>query len=230
MIPLKDDAPRITTPYITYFLIMVNTLVFLFQSMLGREAGQLFVYQFGLVPANIAGWLSGMVHVPANVIFLPVLTSMFLHGSLLHLLFNMWALWIFGDNVEDHLGHFLYLAMYLVTGIAASVMHTLFNLHSVIPSVGASGAIAGIMGAYFVLYPRARVLTFAFVFFLWLPAWLVLGFWFVGQFLSGAATAIAATASTTGGIAFWAHVGGFAAGVLLIRLFPARPRRYHYGM
>jgi membrane associated rhomboid family serine protease len=86
------------------------------------------------------------------------------------------------------------------------------------------------MGAYFVLYPRARVLTFAFVFFLWLPAWLVLGFWFVGQFLSGAATAIAATASTTGGIAFWAHVGGFAAGVLLIRLFPARPRRYHYGM
>lgn len=230
MIPLKDDAPRITTPYITYFLIIANTLVFLFQSMLGREAGQLFVFQFGLVPANITGWLSGTVHIPADTVFLPVLTSMFLHGSVLHLVFNMWALWIFGDNVEDHLGHFLYLAMYLVTGVAASVVHTLFNLHSVIPSVGASGAIAGIMGAYFVLYPRARVLTFFFVFFLWLPAWLVLGFWFVGQFLSGAATAIAATANTTGGIAFWAHVGGFVTGVLLIRLFPSRPRRYHYGM
>src|SRR5436190_854102 len=103
MIPLKDDAPRITTPYITYFLIIANTLVFLFQSMLGRESGQLFVYQFGLVPANVVGWLTGIVQVPAEMVFLPILTSMFLHGSLPHLVFNMWALWIFGDNVEDHL-------------------------------------------------------------------------------------------------------------------------------
>jgi membrane associated rhomboid family serine protease len=230
MIPLKDDAPRITTPYITYFLIVANTLVFLFQSLLGREAGQLFVYQFGLVPANITGWLTGTVHVPAEMVFLPILTSMFLHGSLWHIVGNMWALWIFGDNVEDHLGHFLYLAMYLATGIVGSLLHLMFNLHSVIPSVGASGAIAGIMGAYFVLYPRARVLTFFFVFFLWLPAWLVLIFWFAEQFLSGAAMAIATTANTAGGVAVWAHVGGFAAGVLLIRLFPAKPRRYHYGI
>ena len=231
MIPLKDDAPRITTPYITFFLIAVNTIVFLFQSMLGREAGQLFVYQFGLVPANVTGWLSGTVHVPADIVFLPILTSMFLHASWWHIIGNMWFLWIFGDNVEDHLGHFLYLVMYLGTGIAGSLLHMAFNLNSTIPSVGASGAIAGVMGAYFVLYPRARVLTlvpFFFVFFIWLPAWVWLGIWFIGQSLAGAATAIAVNGSA--GVAVWAHVGGFVAGVLLIKLLPARPRRYHYGI
>ncbi len=233
MIPLKDDAPRITTPGITYFLIIANTVVFLFEWLLAPTARQGFVYQFGLVPANLTGLFSGALRIPTEGALIPVFTSMFLHGSWLHLIANMWALWIFGDNVEDHLGHFLYLLMYLISGIAASVVHWFFNLNSTIPSVGASGAIAGIMGAYFVLYPRARVLTivpFFFVFFLWLPAWIVLGYWFVAQFLSGAATAIAATSSTTGGIAFWAHVGGFLAGVLLIRLFPSRPRRYRYGI
>ena len=122
---------------------------------------------------------------------LPIFTSMFLHGSWLHLIFNMWALWIFGDNVEDYLGHWLYLVFYLLCGVAAALLHTLFNIGSTVPSVGASGAIAGVMGAYFLLYPRARVLTlvpFFFVFFMWLPAWIVLGYWFVAQFLSGAAT------------------------------------------
>lgn len=233
MIPLKDDAPRISTPYITYFLIISNTVVFLFELMLGQGARNVFVYQFGLVPANITAFFQGTVGVPAEAAFVPVLTSMFLHGSWLHLIGNMWALWIFGDNVEDHLGHFLYLVLYLTTGIAASAVHTFFNLNSMVPSVGASGAIAGMMGAYFVLYPRARVLTivpFFFAFFMWLPAWIVLGYWFVLEFLQGSATAIAATSSTQGGIAFWAHVGGFIAGVLLIRVFPSRPRRYHYGM
>lgn len=233
MIPLKDDAPRITTPFITYFLIIVNTIVFLFEVVLGPAQRTIFVYQFGLVPANITGLISGTAQIAPEGALIPVLTSMFLHGSWLHLIANMWALWIFGDNIEDHLGHFLYLVVYLVTGIAASVVHTFFNLNSTIPSVGASGAIAGVMGAYFVLFPRARVLTivpFFFIFFLWLPAWIVLGYWFIAQFLSGAATAITATSATTGGIAFWAHVGGFAAGVLLIRVFPSRPRRYHYGL
>ena len=118
---------------------------------------------------------------------------MFLHGSWLHLIFNMWALWIFGDNVEDYLGHSLYLVLYFASGVAAALLHTLFNIGSTVPSVGASGAIAGVMGAYFLLYPRARVLTlvpFFFVFFMWLPAWIVLGYWFVAQFLSGAATSI----------------------------------------
>jgi membrane associated rhomboid family serine protease len=123
--------------------------------------------------------------------------------------------------------------LYLTTGFAAAVLHTLFNLNSTIPSVGASGAIAGVMGAYFVLYPRARVLMlvpFLFVFFIWIPAWVVLGYWFLGQFLSGAASSIAAVGSRSTGIAFWAHVGGFVAGVLLGKLFPARPRRYYYGI
>ncbi len=166
--------------------------------------------------------------------FLPLFTSMFLHGSWLHLIFNMLALWIFGDNVEDYLGHSLYLMFYLVCGIAAALFHTALNLGSTLPTVGASGAIAGVMGAYFLLYPRARVLTlvvpFFFWFFVWLPAWVVLGYWFVAQFLSGAATSIAAHSGSSSTIAFWAHVGGFLAGMLLIKLFPARTRRYRYGV
>ncbi len=117
--------------------------------------------------------------------------------------------------------------------LAAGLLHSLFNIGSTVPSVGASGAIAGVMGAYFVLFPRARVLTlvpFFFIFFMWLPAWIVLGYWFVAQFLSGAATSISAHGSNSSGIAFWAHVGGFVAGIVLIKLFPARTRRYHYGM
>ena len=250
MIPLKDDAPRITTPYVTYVLIAANTLVFLLEQWIGHMGGERqlnrFIFEFGMVPARFAVVFNNQGYVPWNLVyqlgtryvpplaaFLPVFTSMFLHGSWLHLIFNMLALWIFGDNVEDYLGHFLYLVMYLLSGIAASALHTLFNWNSAVPSVGASGAIAGIMGAYFLLYPRARVLTlvpFFFVFFVWLPAWVVLGYWFVAQFLSGAATSIASHTGGSSGIAFWAHVGGFLMGMLLIKLFPARARRYHYGM
>jgi len=158
---------------------------------------------------------------------------MFLHGSWLHIIGNMWVLWIFGDNIEDHLGHFSYLIFYLVSGFAAAFTHILLNLGSNIPSVGASGAIAGVMGAYFVLYPRARVLTLVplivFFTFWWLPAWIVLGYWFVIQFLSGAATSVAYTSQTGGGVAFWAHVGGFVAGIVMIKVFPERPRRHRYG-
>jgi len=249
MIPLKDDAPRITTPYVTYALIAANTIIFLFElwiSVGGQRQLDRFIFQFGIVPARFSVVLTNQGYVPWNLVyqmgtryvppiaaFLPLLTSMFLHGSWLHLIFNMLALWIFGDNVEDHLGHFLYLVLYLLSGIAAAVLHILFNYSSVVPTVGASGAIAGVMGAYFVLYPRAKVLTlvpFFFVFFVWLPAWVVLGYWFVAQFLSGAATSIAVHSGGSSGIAFWAHVGGFLAGVLLIKLFPARARRYYYGM
>lgn len=249
MIPLKDDAPRLTTPYVTYLLIAANTLVFLLELWIGmsgqRQLNQ-FINQFGVVPARFSVVLNNQGYVPWDLVyqmgtryvppaaaFLPVLTSMFLHGSWLHLIFNMLALWIFGDNVEDYLGHFLYLVLYLVSGIAAAVLHTLFNLYSTVPSVGASGAIAGVMGAYFILYPRARVLTlvpFFFVFFVWLPAWVVLGYWFIAQFLSGAATSIASHSGGSSGIAFWAHVGGFLAGMLLVKVFPGRSRRYNYGM
>ncbi len=186
----------------------------------------------GRVPLRLVSQLGAHIVTPASA-FVPFFTSMFLHGSWLHVIANMWALWIFGDNVEDHVGHFTYLLLYLLCGLAGGVTHTLLNLGSAVPSVGASGAIAGIMGAYFVLYPKARVLMlvpFFFVFFLWLPAWVVLGYWFVVQFLSGAATSIASTNPSGAGVAFWAHVGGFVAGLVLIRLFPSRPRRYRYGI
>jgi len=160
------------------------------------------------------------------------LTSMFLHGGWLHIIFNMWFLWIFGDNIEDHLGHFFYLVFYLVSGFAASVAHILLNINSNVPSVGASGAIAGVMGAYLVLYPKARVLTLVplivFFTFWWLPAWIFLGYWFLLQFLSGTATSIAETSSSAGGVAFWAHVGGFVAGIVLIKILPERRGRYRY--
>lgn len=236
MIPIRDDTPRFSTPYVTYFLIALNTVIFLWEWSVGlqsqRELNAL-IFQFGVVPRHLTAALEGTAHVNLADAFLPILTSMFLHGSWLHIIGNMWVLWIFGDNIEDYLGHFPYLIFYLVCGIVASVAHVLLNLTSRIPSVGASGAIAGVMGAYFVLYPRARVLTIVpliiFFTFWWLPAWIVLGYWFVLQLLSGAATSIAVTGQSGPGIAFWAHVGGFVAGILLIKLMPQRPHRTRYG-
>jgi membrane associated rhomboid family serine protease len=248
MIPLKDDAPRVGTPYVTYTLIATCTLIFLFEVLIGgggqRQLDR-FIFQFGMVPARISVVLFdqgnvpwslvsqlGTRYVPPAAALVPIFTSMFLHGSWLHLIFNMLALWIFGDNVEDSIGHFRYLIFYLLCGVAAAALHTFFNLGSTVPSVGASGAIAGVMGAYFILYPRAKVLTlvpFFFVFFVWLPAWVVLGYWFVAQFLSGAATSIAGRMGGSSGIAFWAHVGGFLGGMALVKVFPSRVRRYYYG-
>lgn len=225
MIPIRDDAPRTTTPYVTYFLVGLNLLIFLFEVALDPRNRAAFIGTFGVVPAHVLGLLRSH---PA-VALVPVLTSMFLHASWLHVIFNMWGLWIFGDNIEDYLGHFRYLLFYLLAGIAASALHIFFNAGSSVPSVGASGAIAGVMGAYFLLYPSARVLTlipFFFLYFTWLPAWLVLGYWFVVQFLSGAATSITYSHQTGGGVAFWAHVGGFVAGLALIKVFPARAPRY----
>lgn len=226
MIPIRDDAPRSTTPFINYFLIVLNVLVFLFELTLPPRPRTAFELQFAFIPYRVDLWLQGVE--PAGVALVPLFTSMFLHAGWLHLISNMWVLAIFGDNVEDRLGHFGYLLFYLVTGMVASLTNLMFSLHSKIPSVGASGAIAGIMGAYFFLYPRARVLTWFGFFVFWLPAWLVLGYWFVVQFLSGAATAITYAAQPTGGVAFWAHVGGFISGLLLIRLIPTRKRYYSF--
>jgi len=145
-----------------------------------------------------------------------------------HVIGNMWFLWIFGDNIEDYLGHLRYLLFYLTSGVAAALTHIALNFGSNIPTVGASGAIAGVMGAYFVLYPRARVLTwFPPIFFFHLPAWVMLGYWFVVQFLMGATTSITESQST-GGIAVWAHVGGFITGIILIKLLPERLQRRRY--
>ncbi|MGE0407342.1 MAG: rhomboid family intramembrane serine protease [Candidatus Korobacteraceae bacterium] len=230
MIPIRDDAPRYTTPFVNYFLLALNVLVFLYELALPVRAANLLFFQFGVVPIKITALAQGHPDVTPEAALIPVLTSMFLHGGFLHLLSNMWVLYIFGDNIESYLGHFRYLLFYLVSGVAATIIHVLFNLQSEVPSVGASGAIAGVMGAYFVLFPSARVLTimpFFFLFFLWLPAWIVLGYWFLAQFLSGAATTIAATTQSTGGVAFWAHVGGFLAGVALIKMVSSR-RRLRY--
>ncbi len=231
MIPLRDDAPRFTTPWVNYFLLGLNVVVFLFELALGPATRDQFLFQFGMVPAGITGLMHGAQDVTAAGSLVPIFTSMFLHASWLHLIGNMWVLYIFGDNIEDYLGHFRYLVFYLTSGVAAALLHTALNPAMVIPTVGASGAIAGVMGAYFVLFPSARVLTlvpFLFIFFLWLPAWIVLGYWFLIQFLSGTATSIAQTNRSAGGIAFWAHVGGFVAGITLVKLFPARPRRFRY--
>ena len=231
MIPIRDDAPRYGFPYINYFLLALNTLVFLYELALAPRVRELFVTQFGLVPAKILLALAGQPHAELDKALIPVLTSMFLHAGFIHLLSNMWVLYIFGDNIESYLGHFRFLLFYLLSGVSATLVHLLFNLNSPLPTVGASGAIAGVMGAYFVLYPSARVLTimpFFFLFFLWLPAWVVLGYWFLAQFLSGAATTIAAAGRSVGGVAFWAHVGGFVAGIILIKLFPSHRRRFRY--
>jgi hypothetical protein len=153
---------------------------------------------------------------------------MFLHGGWLHVIFNMWGLAIFGDNVEDRLGHFPYLIFYLACGLGAGITHLMFNFDSRVPTVGASGAIAGVMGAYFILYPRARVLTWWGFFVFWLPAWLVLGYWFILNALSGAASSLTVSRGPVGGVAFWAHVGGFITGLILIKVLPTRKQYYSF--
>ncbi|MGH9503457.1 MAG: rhomboid family intramembrane serine protease [Terriglobales bacterium] len=230
MIPIRDDQPRFGTPYVTYFLIALNLLIFLFEATLTPHSFKVLLYQLGMVPISITAFLAGASPLGAVATFLPTLTSMFLHGSWMHVIGNMWFLWIFGDNIEDYLGHFKYLLFYLLCGLGAAFVQVILNPHSRVPTVGASGAIAGVLGAYFLLYPRAKVLIWFPIFFLfYLPAWVTLGYWFALQFVSGAATSIANYSDTRGGVAFWAHVGGFVAGIVLIKLFPERPRRYRYG-
>lgn len=230
MIPVRDDQPRFNTPYVTYFLVGLNLAIFLFEASLSPRGFKVLLLQLGMIPANITGLLAGTHKIGVAAAFLPTLTSMFLHGSWMHLIGNMWFLWIFGDNIEDYLGHFKYLLFYLLSGLGAALAQVILTPHSSVPTVGASGAIAGILGAYFLLYPKAKVLIWFPIFFLfYLPAWVMLGYWFVMQFLSGAATSLATYSDTRGGVAFWAHVGGFLVGIVLIKVFPERPRRYRYG-
>jgi membrane associated rhomboid family serine protease len=194
------------------FLIAVNLLVFLFEASLDPYTLNAFLGQYGLVPVNFH--------------FSNILTSMFLHAGWLHVLGNMWFLWIFGDNIEDILGHQKYLIFYLICGIAAAVTQVFFNMDSRVPMVGASGAIAGVMGAYLVKFPQSRIKTlifFIFITFIDVPAWFMLIYWFAVQFFSGIGS-IAESAASDGGTAFFAHVGGFLTGILLIHLLGARQR------
>jgi membrane associated rhomboid family serine protease len=200
--------------------------VFFYELSLGRFLDP-FIFQYGVVPAALFSWpQSGE---PLTAVLVPFVTSMFLHGGWTHLIGNMWYLWIFGDNVEDRLGHLRYLLFYLVCGIGAGIVHTILNAATTIPSVGASGAIAGVLGAYLVSYPYARIQTlvwlFIFIQVIEIPALFVLGFWFIMQFLNGTASLAVATSATTGGVAWWAHVGGFIIGMVLIGLLARNPRQ-----
>jgi|SRR5579871_2658074 membrane associated rhomboid family serine protease len=229
MLPLKDDQPSYSTPYVNWFLIVLNLLIYLFESTLDPRSAELFARQFGVVPQNIALFLSGSPRYTFQQVALPFLTSMFVHGGWMHVIGNMWFLYIFGDNVEDYLGHFKYLVFYLISGLIAMATQVAIYPHSNVPTVGASGAIAGVLGAYFVLYPRARVLTWFFLFVFYIPAWVMLGYWFVLQFMTGAATlSMAHVGKDVGGVAVWAHVGGFIAGAAMIKMFSERARRSPY--
>jgi len=212
--PISDVIPSRSKPVVTVGLIAVNILVFIYQASLPEPALQLFVARYAFVPA----WFS----VPA------LFTSQFLHGGVLHVGGNMLYLWIFGDNVEDRLGHVGYLIFYLAAGAAAAILQTIFNPFSSVPMVGASGAIAGVMGAYFVLYPQSRVLTVVFLLIFFdvveIPAIFFLGIWFVMQLLNGVGS-IGVT-SMGGGTAFWAHVGGFVVGVVVGVVARRRDRRW----
>jgi len=228
MLPIRDDQPRYSTPLVTWFLIALNLLIFVFEASLDQRSLNALIHQFGVIPSHLGALLAGSHRFPLAVVALPFFTSMFLHGSWMHVIGNMWFLFIFGDNVEDYLGHFKYLVFYILTGLIAMTAQVVINLHSTLPTVGASGAIAGVLGAYFILYPRARVLTWFFVFVVWIPAWIILGYWFVLNFLSGTATTLAMQGPNMGGVAFWAHVGGFISGALLVKVFGERQLRHPY--
>jgi membrane associated rhomboid family serine protease len=226
MIPFRDNIPSRRYPAVTVLIIAVNVAVFIYQLFLPPRALEAFIFHYGFVPARLeltAQYPLAVMRVTVVSLF----ASMFLHGGWLHLIGNMWYLWIFGDNVEDRMGHFRFLIFYLLCGLAASLVQLIFNFGSSVPSIGASGAIAGVLGAYLLSYPFARILTLVPFLIIWpiveLPAILVLGFWFVLQIFYGVVTA-GAGAQAGGGVAWWAHVGGFVAGMLLLAVFAERRR------
>jgi membrane associated rhomboid family serine protease len=215
MIPLRDVIPSRTTPYITVTIIILNTLAWLYELALPRDVLPLFLQFYGVVPADFTATT--------------LVSSMFLHGSWSHVIGNMWYLWIFGDNVEDRVGHGRFIVFYLLCGIAAGLGQIAMDPSSTLPTIGASGAIAGVMGAYFVLYPHSRVLTLVWFFFyieiFELPALVLLGLWFLMQLFSAGAIAATANSSGGGGVAFMAHVAGFIFGMIAVFVFKRRQTR-----
>jgi membrane associated rhomboid family serine protease len=218
MIPIRDEIPTRETPVVNYLLIAANVLVFLWMFLMPESALETMVNKYAMVPAHFA---DGVTLADIMTIF----TSMFMHAGWAHIGGNMLYLWIFGDNVEDRLGHFRYLMFYLVGGVVASLTHLATNWGSELPTVGASGAIAAVLGAYLVLFPGSRIATFVplgrFYRLTLVPAVVVLGFWFVLQLFEGVA---ALGTADVGGVAFWAHVGGFVAGIVMVKLLPTQRR------
>lgn len=218
MIPIRDGIPTRETPVVNNLLIAANVIVFLFMFLLPDSALETVFFAFAMIPAHFADGV-GLGDI------LTIFTSMFMHAGLAHIVGNMIYLWIFGDNVEDRLGHGRYLVFYLVGGVVASLTHLATNWGSEVPTVGASGAIAAVLGAYMVLFPGSRIATFVPVGFFSrltvLPAAVVLGFWFVLQLFDGVA---ALGGADVGGVAVWAHIGGFVVGMVIARLLPAQRR------
>jgi membrane associated rhomboid family serine protease len=229
LIPVRDDIPSRTQPYVTASLIAANVLVFVYELLLGEQLAEFF-YEFAVVPIR---YFADFYVTPDGAHYvvtdrdhiLPLFTSMFMHGGWAHLIGNMIYLWIFGDNVEDRMGRFRFILFYIHCGLSASAAHIIANPYSTVPSLGASGAIAGVLGAYLILYPKARVILaipiFFFPYFVEVPAIIFLGFWFLQQILFGTLS-LGVESAQTGGIAWWAHIGGFAAGALLVGLFARR--------
>jgi membrane associated rhomboid family serine protease len=223
MFPVGDDNVRGShRPWVTWALIAINVVVFFYELSLGLDGLQQFVNDYGTVPTQI---------VQGRRLY-TLVTSMFLHGGWLHIISNMWFLWVFGDNVEDRLGHVRFLLFYLVCGVAAAATLVLITPAATVPTIGASGAIAGVLGAYFIFFPTAQVIVLLPIFiiplFFPVPAVLFIGFWFVMQFFTGTLS-LASSAQAVGGVAWWAHVGGFLTGAALCRVFAARrPRRRVY--
>ncbi len=234
MIPLRDDVPSRTVPVVNVTLIAINALAFFYEIGLGQGIER-FIRQSAVVPALYTGGDQALqIGEILSTTFDPtlgmrVLLSMFLHGGFAHFLGNMLYLWIFGDNVEDRMGHFRYLVFYLLCGWVASYAHVWSSPNSAIPSIGASGAIAGVLGAYITLYPHARVVTLIplgiFMELVQIPAFFFLGIWILQQFLYGFLTVADTHTAQSGGVAWWAHIGGFAAGFVLVWVFQSRKRR-----
>lgn len=222
MFPLRDTLRSRRFPLVNWLLIGANVAVFLYEVSLGGEGLDRFFGEYALIPAQLS--------LAAPMSLLSLVTSMFLHGGWFHVISNLWTLVIFGDNVEDRMGSFRYLVFYLAAGVFAGLVQVVFAPGSSIPTVGASGAIAGVLGAYLLLFPHGRVLTFIPLFVLpWLmeiPAFVYLGLWFLSQLFSGLLAV--GEAASVGGVAWWAHIGGFAFGLLLVRVFARPQRRIHY--
>lgn len=227
MIPLKDMTPRRTFPIMTLSLILVNVAVFAYQLSLPPHAARTLINAYGLMPDKIQLALAGRRYTLGEA-FAPLFTCMFLHGGFLHIIGNMLFLWIFGGNVEDRLGSVPYLFFYLLCGVGSGVTQVLFSWGSHVPSIGASGAISGVLGAYIIFFPGARILTLVPLIIIWwtfqIPAFIFIGLWFLIQFLSGLNSLDARFAASAGGVAWWAHVGGFLLGAVIALAVRLQPR------
>jgi membrane associated rhomboid family serine protease len=231
LIPLKDLTPRRSFPIITLLLILINVVIFIYQIRLPDHAAQIFVNTYAVIPAKIQLALAGHRYTLTQAL-LPLFTCMFLHAGWLHIIGNMWFLWIFGANVEDRMGPLAYLIFYLLCGVGSSIAQAAFSWGSHIPALGASGAISGVLGAYIVFFPTSQIYTLVTLFIIWfrarIPAIVFIGLWFVLQALSAFGSLGGAGRVEEGGVAWWAHIGGFALGLLLAKIIPWRNPRISY--